>query len=166
MRGFSRARLAAWLFRLVFYGGSLTLIGLHFFGGPGEAKPPERLHGRLAHLGSFTVEVRDRKVVGWQTGTLNVPCRGIKAPWTSWFAGNEREFERPSERGFVSDERFPERYPGGWTADVRLFSSGIVAPDGGSARGVVQMRGVLRYRGGPAKRCDSGLHSWSVSRQP
>jgi hypothetical protein len=26
MRGFSRARVAAWLFRLVFYGGSLTLI--------------------------------------------------------------------------------------------------------------------------------------------
>ena len=166
MRGLSRARAAAWLFRLVFYGGSLTLIGLHFFGGPGEARPPELLRGQVAGLGSFTVEVADRKIVGWRTGTVEVRCDGISRPWTTRFAGDERKFERRAERGFVAPERFREDYGNGWTAHVRLFSSGTVATDETSARGVVRLRGVLRYMGGRPTRCDSGLRHWSASRQP
>jgi hypothetical protein len=49
---------------------------------------------------------------------------------------------------------------------VHLFSSGTLAPDERSARGVVRFRGVLRYSGGKPLRCDSGLLSWSASRKP
>jgi hypothetical protein len=169
VQGNSRARIAAWLFRLVFYGGSLTLIGLHFLGGGGDATAarPTELRGHLPGGAAFTAWAVDGRITGWRAGVVHVRCTNLEGPFPVEWASDGVGFKRPSPRAFRGVHRVLERIPDGSVVRSRAISSGTVAPDGRSARGRLRIRSRFRYpHAGLKGRCDSGPLFWRVSRKP